>query len=205
MCFPFALVYLLLREIPDLSIFFNDYCSSGSSIFIPVIPDLKLFEFVPIRNQTIQLSIGHLIDIILIMNMIALIERSGYYYYEKVCLNRKYLELCTSEYGDYSCEISPEPNILFGIDQHSRYLLKDQYFTVRFNQKNNFYENYNSYNEYLRNDRFINKFVRNGILPQIKIKIHSKKKNFCNHHSNFHNFLNTLLINQNLHPQISNS
>lgn len=88
LCIPVTLLYLFLRDISDLSIFFNDYFGSGNSLFIPFLPNVNLLWFLPEPFSMIHFSFGHLIDIIILINVIGYIQTSIYHYFVKrVCLN----------------------------------------------------------------------------------------------------------------------
>ncbi len=80
---PFAFIYLFLRDIPFLSSLFIDYVDSGNSLFFPTL-------YSPII--AFQFTTGHLIDIIIVINIVAFLERGGYYYVN-ACLKRNYLEM----------------------------------------------------------------------------------------------------------------
>jgi len=83
-CIPIAFIYLFLRDIPLLSSLFIEYVNSGTSIFLP---------FLTSSTIVFQFTTGHLIDIIIIFNIVNFLERGGYHYYVKVCLKKNYLEL----------------------------------------------------------------------------------------------------------------
>jgi len=80
---PIAFIYSFLRDIQLLNSIFIDYVNSGTSFFLP---------FLSYPNIIFQFSIGHLIDIIIIINIIGFIETSGYQYYLNVCLRKTYFE-----------------------------------------------------------------------------------------------------------------
>jgi len=88
-CIPVTFIYMFLRDISLLNSFFNDYITSGTSLFLP---------FLPYTNIVFQFSTGHLIDIIIIINIITFIERGGYQYYVKICLKKNYLEIYSDPY-----------------------------------------------------------------------------------------------------------
>jgi len=83
-CIPITIIYVLLRDLSSVSFLINDYFTSGYSLFFP---------FLPYSNIIVRFSTGHLIDIIIMINIIALLERSGYHYYVNVCLKNNYLDL----------------------------------------------------------------------------------------------------------------
>jgi hypothetical protein len=80
---------MFLRDISLLNSLFNDYITSGTSLFFP---------FLPYTYIVFQFSTGHLIDIIIIINLITFIERGSYQYYVKVCLEKNYLEIYSDPY-----------------------------------------------------------------------------------------------------------
>jgi Tfp pilus assembly protein PilE len=83
-CIPIAFIYLFLRDIAMLNSLFIDYVNSGTSVFFPFLPsDIIAFQF----------TTGHLIDIIIIVNIISFIERGGYQYYMKVCEKKNYSDI----------------------------------------------------------------------------------------------------------------
>lgn len=88
-CVPITFIYMFLRDFSLLNSFFNDYVVSGTSLFLP---------FLPYTNIVFHFSTGHLIDLIIIFNIISIIERSGYQYYVKVCLEKNYLEIYSDPY-----------------------------------------------------------------------------------------------------------
>lgn len=88
-CVPITFIYMLVRDFSLLNSFFNDYIVSGTSLFLP---------FLPYTNIVFQFSTGHLIDIIIIFNIITILERSGYQYFVKVCLEKNYLEIYSDPY-----------------------------------------------------------------------------------------------------------
>ena len=88
-CVPITFIYMLVRDFSLLNSFFNDYIVSGTSLFLP---------FLPYTNIVFQFSTGHLIDIIIIFNILSILERSGYQYFVKVCLEKNYLEIYSDPY-----------------------------------------------------------------------------------------------------------
>ena len=83
-CIPIVFIYLFLRDLPLLNSLFVDYVNSGTSIFFP---------FLPYSNIVFNFSTSHLIDIIIIINIIGSVERTGYHYYMNVCLKKDYIDL----------------------------------------------------------------------------------------------------------------
>jgi hypothetical protein len=191
---------LLLRDISSLNSFLNDYFSSGRSIFLPFLPYSNLLWFLPKGDQIIKFSTGQLIDIILLINIIAFIERSGYHYYMKVCLSKNYIGSQSFDYQDQTCDLSRETSIFFGLNQYSSYHFQDQELNIEFKQKKNQHENNSNFEVFLRKERESKNLEQNRILLK-----KSYKKNLNSYSSEFIQFFNTLLINYYLHPQISNS
>ena len=88
-CVPITFIYMFLRDFSLLNSFFNEYITSGTSLFLP---------FLPYANIVFHFSTGHLIDIIIIFNIITILERSAYQYYVKVCIEKNYLEIYSDPY-----------------------------------------------------------------------------------------------------------
>jgi hypothetical protein len=82
-CIPITIIYVLLRDISSVNFLIDDYFTSGYSLFFP---------FLPYSNIIFKFSTGHLIDLIIIVNIIAILERSGYTYYVNVCLKKDYFD-----------------------------------------------------------------------------------------------------------------
>ncbi len=89
LCFPDALIYMFFRDIPFLTSFFYDYFTSNNSIFIPSLPYINILWFLPYKYQITQFSIGHLIDIVIIINLSFSIQACFYHYIQRVCLNEE--------------------------------------------------------------------------------------------------------------------
>ncbi|HEY0089290.1 MAG TPA: hypothetical protein VGB37_10625, partial [Candidatus Lokiarchaeia archaeon] len=75
-----TLFYIFLKDIQILPILLKEYIDSGNSIFIPYIPYINVFWFLSEKNQVIRLSIGQLLDLIIIYNIISYIETNLYHY-----------------------------------------------------------------------------------------------------------------------------
>ena len=130
-CIPLVFVYLFLRDIPMLNSMFVDYVNSGLSIFFPDLPYSTIaFNF----------TTSHLIDIVIILNVIASLERTGYHYYVNVCLKRNYNEHYLEPYylGTYdSQEDTPQDlKLIYGLEENSEFLLNEQFNGNPFSQKN---------------------------------------------------------------------
>jgi hypothetical protein len=98
---PFAFIYLFLRDIPFLRSLFIDYVDSGNSLFFP---------FLSSTTIVFQFTTGHLIDILIVGNIIAFLERGGYHYVN-VCLKRNYLVVYSeSNYLDFNIP-QEEPSV----------------------------------------------------------------------------------------------
>jgi hypothetical protein len=88
LCIPVTLLYLFLRDVSVLSFFFNNYIGSGNSFFIPFLPKINLLWYLPKPFSMISFSLGHLIDIIILINIIGYLQSSIYHYFvKKVYLN----------------------------------------------------------------------------------------------------------------------
>jgi len=67
----------------------NDYINSGQSFFIPSLPYINVFWFLPKEFQFIRFNVGHLIDIIIIINLDCYMDTCFYHYYKKAYLNEE--------------------------------------------------------------------------------------------------------------------
>ena len=80
---------MFVRDVPVLFSLLNDYITSGNSFFIPTLPYLNILWFLPEKYQTIQLSLGHLIDIIIISNLFCYVDTGFYHYFKRAFLNEE--------------------------------------------------------------------------------------------------------------------
>jgi len=87
------LISIFIQEIPGLSSLFNKYIDSGESFFIPIIPYINLLGFIPEEHQIAQLSLGQLVDILIIIGIVSSTERGIYQYYTRICLGEYILIL----------------------------------------------------------------------------------------------------------------
>jgi len=130
-CIPITFIYMFLRDISMLNSLFIDYVNSGSSLFLP---------FLPSSNIVFQFSTGHLIDIIIIINIITFIQRSAYQYYVKICLKRNYFEIYSDPYLHESEEIQEESflnsNLIMGLKDDSGTTINENYVEFNIYQKN---------------------------------------------------------------------
>lgn len=125
---PITFTYMFLRDIPLLNSLFNNYISSSTSLFLP---------FLSSSNIVFQFSTGHLIDIIIIINIIAFIDRGIYQYYMNVEKNylETYLEpyfLGTRETQEESSQIS---NLIIGLKYDSSTTINESSVEFNFYQK----------------------------------------------------------------------
>ena len=130
-CVPITFIYMFLRDISLLNSVFNDYIISGTSLLLP---------FLPYTNIIFQFSTGHLIDIIIIINIISFIERGGYQYYVKICLKKNYLEIYSDPYfletkGTQE-ESSLNSNLIIDLKDDSGTTINENSDEFNFYQKN---------------------------------------------------------------------
>lgn len=198
-CIPVTLLYLLLKDFSSLNSFFNDYFSSGKSLFLPFLPYSNLFVILPEGDQIIKFSTGHLIDIILLINIIAFVQRSGYHYFVKVCLSNNYINSYYLDYSEQICDLSKESNIFFGLNQDSTEKLQDQVLNFKFKQNKSLPEIGNNINCYLRKTAETNYLKQNNKLYQISHGIYLDSFS-----SEVLNLLTIFLVIHHLCPHISN-
>ncbi|MFW9783895.1 MAG: hypothetical protein ACFFFB_16540 [Candidatus Heimdallarchaeota archaeon] len=188
-----------MKDVSSLNSFFNDYFSSGKSLFLPFLPYSNLFVILPEGDRIIKFSTGHLIDIILLINIIAFIQRSGYHYFVKVCLTKNYINSYYLDYSEQICDLSKESNIFFGLNQDSTEKLQDQILHFKFKQNKSLPEIDNNINCYLRKTSETNYFKQNNRLYQISHRIY-----LDNFSSEFLNLLTIFLVIHHLCPHIFN-
>ncbi|MFX1479326.1 MAG: hypothetical protein ACFFCI_14425 [Promethearchaeota archaeon] len=101
------LISIFIQEIPGLSSLFNEYIDSGESFFIPIIPYINLLGFIPEEHQIAQLTLGQLVDILIIIGIVSSTERGIYQYYTRICLSED--NLLFNNVGSYFYE--PKENL----------------------------------------------------------------------------------------------
>ena len=186
-CVPVTFMYMFLRDISLLNSFFNDYITSGTSLFFP---------FLPYTNIVFQFSTGHLIDILIIINFITFIERGGYQYYVKVCLKKNYLELYSDPYfletkGTQE-ESSLNSNLIIDLKDDSGITINESSVEFNFYQKSR-----------INNSQFSSK---SGYCSSIN-KLHNSSKKNNRHKINlfiFQNFSTYTLTNYHLPSKNNN-
>ncbi|TFF99035.1 MAG: hypothetical protein EU541_05970 [Promethearchaeota archaeon] len=72
-----------IRDIPLFSLIFKDYIDSGKSLFLPFIPEYNLIFYVPEYAPSVNFTVGHLIDTIIIINLYFYVETSVYHYIKR--------------------------------------------------------------------------------------------------------------------------
>ncbi|MBN2153217.1 MAG: hypothetical protein JW839_17315 [Candidatus Lokiarchaeota archaeon] len=86
--FTFALLLFVLcfcvKETISALPLFASYIDAGQSVFFPFIPQINLFFFLPEDAQVLPFTIGHVIDFIIIMNLVLLVNPVAYPYYKKI-------------------------------------------------------------------------------------------------------------------------
>ena len=200
-CFPIIIIYIFSRDISSLNSLFNDYITSGYSLFFP---------YLPYNNIIFRFTTGHLIDIVIIINILTIIERSGYYYYVSVCLKKNYLEECN--YLDlYSLEstknpnqASPKLNLILQFNNESRDLFNEESQDFKSEKNLKYYILSEKKDVYMRKSGYIN-----GPNNVNLIGIHTLFKNYysfvINYFSIFQNLMIMNINNNHLPPKNSNN
>ncbi|TXT60973.1 MAG: membrane protein of unknown function [Promethearchaeota archaeon] len=110
--FLFILLLMVLKDIPVLSSLIKQYIESGESFFIPSIPSQNLIVCISERFPKANFTLGHLIDLIIIANIILYTEASIYHYIKRVYWNGGIFGLRESTpldyYGIYSIDAHSE-------------------------------------------------------------------------------------------------
>jgi hypothetical protein len=134
---PIAFVYFFLRDLPLWSSSFIEYVHAGNSIFFP---------FFSSHTIIFQFTTGHLIDIIVVVNFITFLERIGYYYYQKVCLKRNYLDLSSEtgflEFNKMQEESQLISDFLLSLKGDTTPILNEELLNTKDEKKSRIYTNY---------------------------------------------------------------
>jgi len=89
--FIFAILFIIIFETISryflLFSFSSDFINSGNSFFIPSLPYINVFWFLPENYKFIRFSLGNLIDIVIIFNLYCYIDTCIYHYYKNAYLN----------------------------------------------------------------------------------------------------------------------
>lgn len=204
-CLPIVFINSFLSFIPALNSLFIDYVNSGTSFFLP---------FLSYSNIVFHFSTGHLIDIIIIVNIITFIERGGYQYYVKVCLKKNYLEIYSDPFflepNGSQEESSPNSDLLISLKGKTNtiinessvefdFYMKRRIKTNHFSSKRGYYssifkmkQNYLNYLCNSRNKNFqckknITVFQKYSTYNLMNYHLPSKNNNlFSNSFENFH-------------------
>jgi hypothetical protein len=183
---PITFIYLFIKDLSLFNSLFSEYIISGNSFFLP---------FFSSNTIIFQFSTGHLIDIIIMTNLILFIERLCYQYYMSVCLKNNYLEIYSEPYAPNGKEpkIGSFPNSNLIIN------LKDYSDTEIFEKSDEYY-----FYQESRTDA--TQLSSKGGYYNSMIKVRSNKPNFLHNHHNqhknnfsmFHKFSTNILNNYHL-------
>ena len=193
---PITFIYVFFKDFFILTSLFSNYINSGNSFFLP---------FLSYNNILFQFTTGHLIDIIIIINIIGFFERIGYHYYVKVCLKNNYFEMYSDPYTLETKETQEETflnsSLILGLGDDSgtindesfvefNYYWKRKIDNTQFSTKSRFYSsikmklnNLNClHNSSNNNNHYKNNFpIFQQLLTNVLINYHLPSKN----HSNF--------------------
>lgn len=188
-CIPVAFLYLFLRDIPMLNSLFVNYVNSGTSIFFP---------YLPYSNIVFNFSTSHLIDIIIIINIISVLERTGYQYYMNVCLKKDYLEVYPELYfigtNETQEESSLNTNLALCLNKDSGALVNERSGESTFYKRsiikaNQFSKKHGYYGSRFKTESTNLNTIFQKFLTNILINYHLPSKNnniFSNSFENFH-------------------
>lgn len=188
-------IFMCLRDVPVLSSLLTEYITSGKSIFIPILPYINILGFLPQESHTIQFSLGHLIDIIIIYNIICYIDTGFYHYAKNAFLNEDTKIYFYIDMGS------------LGLNDELRDFLDNKNRGDRNKRDYRLNERIHNFNDNLRRKIYRINFIQNRILHRkTKYILNNRYNNLilsC-YHSNFESFLNFRLINHYHHPKINN-
>ncbi|KKN26195.1 hypothetical protein LCGC14_0877060 [marine sediment metagenome] len=212
-CLTFLIAFfsIVIIDIPVFSSLFDEFFTSGNSIFIPPFPYINIVWFLPEKNHLVQFSVGHLIDFIIIISIVNTIETSLYHYITRVCLNGNtlmlnYIDLYSTGSKKKLDERSQCPNKVFGFNVESINYLDDNFLDYGERGSQLSKRNDRDYSQF-RRKRYKSNIIQDILLNRkskfIFNKLYKNLQVSCDH-SIFDNFWFSLLIYLNLHPKIYN-
>ncbi|MFW9898121.1 MAG: hypothetical protein ACFFDO_02525 [Candidatus Thorarchaeota archaeon] len=188
--FVTTFIYMFIRDVSVLFSLLNDYATSGNSFFIPTLPYLNVLWFLPEKYQTIQLSLGHLIDIIIIFNLFCYVDTGFYHYFKKAFLNGEdqiffYIDLSVLGSKGNIYGSSQDPDIIFRLKEESIYYSDDKLFGINIERNCRLNERNDNFYNHLRRKRYGYNIIQNRIF-QIKYNFtsynrYSNLRVSCNH------------------------
>ena len=163
---PSTFIYFFIKDFSFFNSLFSDYITYGNSIFLPFFSyDTIIFHF----------STGHLIDIIIMTNLIVFIERICYQYYIVVCLKTNYLEL----YSDYYAPLDKET-------KEGSFLNSNLTINLKGYSDTSIFESSDEYSSYLKNRTNPPQLSCNCEYYNNMIRVQYNKPNFLFNHTNQH-------------------
>ncbi|MFW9785407.1 MAG: hypothetical protein ACFFFB_24210 [Candidatus Heimdallarchaeota archaeon] len=182
LCIPVTFLYLFLRDVSYLSFFFNDYIGSGNSLFIPFLPKVNLFWYLPEPFCIIPFNLGLLIDIIILINIIGYIQTTIYHYFVKrVYLNEitpiLYFDLRVLNSTEQTYLLIQDPENRFRFDERVNNLITNHEIDIEDNHtklklskmfKGEIFSKFFSFNLFKRSKFFENP-VKNLFLKTLRI------------------------------------
>jgi len=141
---------MVLKDLPVISSVIKEYIESGKSFFLPSIPYYNLLIEISQRFPNANFTTGHLLDLIIIINLVFYIESSIYHYLKKVYFNGGIFSYCESSsleyYGIYSLDKNSEKHI--SIEKIIPYDFLEAFFDDK-TRNNSLTERINYYSYYL--------------------------------------------------------
>lgn len=192
---PSIFIFIYLRDVPILSSVLTDYITSGKSIFIPILPYINILGFLPQKSQTIQFSLGHLIDIIIIYNIIIYIDSGLYHYIRQAFLNEETQIFFYIDLGS------------LGLSDESRDYRDNKLISDRNKRDYRLNERIDHFYDKLRRKIYRSSFIQNRILhrkTEYIVYNHYKNLRVSCYHSDFESFLIFRSNNHYHHPKINN-
>ena len=134
--FPVAFMCMFIKDVPVLSSLFDDYILTGKSIFIQILPNINILWFLPQDVQITYFSIGHLLDIIIIVNIMFYIETNVYHYVKWSSSNEEALAfICKSSNSlrpDGELYVfSKNIDLFYGLSDESEYCFDKKLFNIK--------------------------------------------------------------------------
>ncbi|MFW9969057.1 MAG: hypothetical protein ACFFDF_02575 [Candidatus Odinarchaeota archaeon] len=199
---PTTLICLFFRDILVLNTIIHDFYSSGKSIFLPFLPCANILWFLPKELQFMQLSIGQVIDIVIILNIIAIIERGGYQYYLRICMNEDCFDSSQIIFNENFYTFYQEPVNYFEVNTKICDDFSYKFPIFNFSKNSILSEELNYYNDHLRINKTRYKLILNKILIYTTLSVHFKNFQPSYYYFRIKNFLKIFQLSIPFFPKL---
>ena len=180
----FIFIFIIFKDLTILVSFFYDYIDSGKSIFIPLLPKINIIFFIPGADQITKFTYGHLIDIILLINITTWLESSFYHYFIKKFMYNGvdliYMELELNALQFNKIYSPHDTDLYFNLEDLPEYYLSDEILLKLLVLQNKYLINKLKFRM-----RFWNFLINNHLFLYFRLSF----EGFLMYHSKFYNIL----------------